>query len=225
MAQAPSDSLSDRGLIDRSERALQGEADEAILTVMRVATAFQLAVSFGAMALMRHPAPASLLARLVDPDLVSVSTLQLEELVELARGFRVWEGAADFLGAIGPEHASADAWRARLPPPLFADVERWLERFGHRGPYESDLASPRPAEDLRLLAAALRPMVLAGEAPETREARRARRRADAAAAWREARIGPRVPRRAARPWSGAQARPPDARSRGAALGDDACQPH
>jgi hypothetical protein len=44
---------------------------------------------------------------------------------------------------------------------------------------------PRYADDLRLLATALRPLVAAAEEPEAREARRERRRADAAAAWQE----------------------------------------
>jgi hypothetical protein len=140
----------------------------------------------GVLVLRRHPALAALLARMVDPDLISMSALQLEDLVELARGFRAWEGGTAFLGSVAPEHALAERWRARVPEALWAEVERWLERYGHRGAYENDLASARPADDLRLLAAALRPMVLAAEPPEAKEARRA----DAESAWREARALP-----------------------------------
>jgi pyruvate,water dikinase len=161
------------------------EMDASLIVVMRVAVAFQNAVSLGAAALAAHPAPAALLARLLDPDQVSVSTRQIEDLMELARALRRWEGARAFFAEIGPAHAALGHWRERLPPPLLSGVEAWLEAYGHRGQYESEIAQPRYADDLRLLAAALRPLVLAAEEPDTIEGRRARRRADAEAAWRE----------------------------------------
>jgi pyruvate,water dikinase len=178
------ETLGDEALVALSERLIP-EGQETLLTVMRVTVAFQQAVSQGALALEAHPAPAALLARLLDPALVSVSTQQVEDLVELARALRGWDGARDFLGDLGEEHAGRDHWRGRLPAAHFARVEAWLARYGHRGPYESDPAQPRYGEDLRLLAAALRPLVAAAEEPETAEARRARRRGDAAAAWKE----------------------------------------
>ncbi|WP_243338800.1 PEP/pyruvate-binding domain-containing protein [Anaeromyxobacter soli] len=181
---APLETLGDNELIELA-RQWQGEVDEALLVVMRVAFAFQQAMSAGAMALRAHPAPAALLARVLDPELVSVSTEQLEDLVELAHALRGWQGARGFLADIGEEHARRDHWRSRLPAALFGRAESWLERYGHRGPYESDVAQPRYADDLRLLAFALKPLVDAAADPEPREARRARRRADAAAAWRE----------------------------------------
>ncbi len=181
---APLETLGDEALVELAQRWVD-EIDETLLVVMRVAIAFQQEVSQGAMALEAHPAPAALLARLLDPELISVSTEQLEELVELARALRGWEGARAFLADIGEEHAERDHWRCRLPAPLFGRVETWLERYGHRGPYESDVSQPRYADDLRLLAAALRPLVAAAEEPEAREARRERRRSDAAAAWQE----------------------------------------
>jgi pyruvate,water dikinase len=181
---APLETFGDRALVELAQQWV-GEVDETLLVVMRVAFAFQQAVSQGAMALRTHPAPAALLARLLDPELVSVTTEQLEELVELARSFRGWAGARAFLADIGEEHAVRDHWRRRLPDPLFGRLAAWLERYGHRGPYESDGAQPRYADDLRLLATAIQPLVAAVEEPETREARRARRRGDAAAAWRE----------------------------------------
>ncbi len=184
-AAVPLETLDDGALALRAAHAWVSEIHESLLMVMRVAFAFQQAVSAGAMALEAHPAPAALLARLLDPELVSVSTRQLEDLIELARALRAWEGGAAFLAEVGPEHAGRGHWRARLPAALWAGVEVWLERYGHRGPYESDGAQPRYADDLRLLATALRPLVRASEEPETAEARRARRRADAAAAWRE----------------------------------------
>jgi pyruvate,water dikinase len=181
---APLESLDDGALVELVQR-WSGEIEETLVVVMRVAIAFQQEVSKGALALEAHPAPAALLARLLDPELASVSTAQLEELVELARALRRWDGARGFLGELGAEHAAPDHWRRHLPVPLFERVEDWLERYGHRGPYESDFAQPRYADDLRLLAAALRPLVTAVDEPESREARRERRRADAAAAWRE----------------------------------------
>jgi pyruvate,water dikinase len=181
---APLETLGDEALIGLVQRWVD-ESEEALIVVMRVAIAFQQVVSQGAMALEAHPAPAALLARLLDPELISVTTEQLEELVELARALRGWEGAPAFLADIGEEHAGRDHWRCRLPSPLFGRIEAWLERYGHRGPYESDAAQPRYADDLRLLAAALRPLVAAAEEPEAREVRRKHRRADAAAAWQE----------------------------------------
>ena len=180
----PLETLGDEALIDLVHRWVD-ESEEALLVVMRVAIAFQQVVSQGAMALEAHPAPAALLARLLDPELISVTTEQLEELVELARALRGWEGARGFLADIGEEHGGRDYWRTRVPAPIFGRIEAWLERYGHRGPYESDGAQPRYAEDLRLLATALQPLVAAVEEPEAREVRRKRRRADAAAAWQE----------------------------------------
>lgn len=185
-AATPAAALDDAALLARiGDPWGTDDGHASLLAVTRVAFAFQQALAAGALALAAHPAPAALLARLLDPGLTSVSTRQLEELVELARGLRGWPGAAGFLGEVGPEHAAPEHWRAHLPAPLLAAVEGWLARYGHRGPWESDLAQPRYADDLRLLAAALRPLVHAGAEPEGATARRARREADAAAAWRE----------------------------------------
>src|SRR6266540_4293310 len=104
------------------------------------------------MALRAHPAPAALVARLLDPTLVLVTTRQLEEQVEIARAMRRWDGASRFLGTIGPEHALTDHWQRNLPSELWDRVDRWLGAYGHRGPFESELALPRIGEDLRLLA-------------------------------------------------------------------------
>ncbi len=98
---------------------------------------------------------------------------------------RRWDGASRFLGTIGPEHALTDHWQRTLPSELWDRVDRWLGAYGHRGPFESELALPRIGEDLRLLASALRPLVLERDEPESLGARRERRRADADAAWAE----------------------------------------
>ena len=186
-ATAAASALSDEALLDRVRLASGEELIEALDQINPVAISFQQAVSAGALALKVHPAPAALLARLLDPELVSVSTRQVEEQVEIARALRAWGGAKDFLSTIGPEHAERSHWRRALPAGLWDRIERWIDAYGHRGPYESELALPRVAEDLRLLATALRPLVLGGEEPEAAEARRERRRVDARAAWQEVR--------------------------------------
>ena len=183
---APPSGLAEDALLARVRSATGEEVEDRFRYVNRVLVAFNQKVSAGAMALAAHPAPAALLARLIGPDLASVSTLQLEEQVEIARAMRRWDGARAFLEGIGPAHASPCAWARSLPPDLWALIERWLERYGHRCPYESELALPRTAEDLRLLAGALRPLVLASDDPEAPASRRARKRAGAAAAWEEA---------------------------------------
>lgn len=184
-AAAPPSHLSDAEIVARVRRITNEEVVEVLEHMNRVATAFVNKVSAAAMALRAHPAPAALVARLLDPTLVSVTTLQLEEQVEIARAMRRWEGSSRFLAAIGQEHATRDHWQRTLPSELWDRVDRWLEAYGHRGPFESELALPRIGEDLRLLASALRPLVLGCDAPESLEARRERRRVDADAAWSE----------------------------------------
>lgn len=175
----------DDDAVHRTASMWGNEIHASLVEVMRVGFAFQQTVSAGCVALATHAAPAALLARLLDPELASVSTQQVEDLVELARALRAWGGARAFLCEIGPEHACDALWRETLPAALWNRARDWLDRYGHRGPFESDAAEPRYADDLRLLAAALRPLVVANEEPEAAVVRRARRRADAAAAWRE----------------------------------------
>jgi pyruvate,water dikinase len=184
--------LGDQALAAGAWRPWAPRLEETLLDVMRVTSAYQNAAMRGVLILKDHPAPLALLARLVAPEPVSVSTRQMEDLVELARALRGWTGVAGFFTTIGPEHAVRERWRAALPDELWARTDRWLKAYGHRGPYESDPAQPRLADDLRLLAAALGPLVLGAEPPEAVESRRERRRADHAAAWREvnAALGP-----------------------------------
>ncbi|HET9555135.1 MAG TPA: PEP/pyruvate-binding domain-containing protein [Anaeromyxobacteraceae bacterium] len=186
-AAAPPERLADSEIVARVRRATGAELEEILDAVMRAVTPFNQAVSMGAAVLARHPAPAALLARLVDPEQVSVSTRQLEELIELARALRGWEGAAALFREAGADLSARSHWIRVLPPELWSRVAAWLESYGHRCPYESDLSLPRTSEDLSLLAGALSPLVLAGEPPEPIELRRARRRADAEAGWREVR--------------------------------------
>jgi pyruvate,water dikinase len=187
-AEAPPERLADDELLARVRRAVGPEQEEALDCVSRAIIPFNSAVTMGAMALSAHPAPAALLARLLDPERISVSTQQLEALVELARALRGWPGASTFFAEVRPEHSERSCWARALPSALWAQAEAWLEAYGHRCPYESDLSLPRVSEDLTLLASALRPLVLAERPPESREAKRAHRRAEAEAGWREVRL-------------------------------------
>jgi pyruvate,water dikinase len=159
--------------------------DEGALITVQVACALQHVLSSAAMVLRKHPAPAALLSRLLDPDLVSVSTRQMEEQVEIALAMRRWVGGRRFLDEVTAAHAEGESWQRSMPPDLWARVQGWVASYGHRGRYESDPAQPRYGDDLRLLATALRALVTSAEEPEPLEARRARRRADCDAAWRE----------------------------------------
>jgi phosphohistidine swiveling domain-containing protein len=132
--------------------------------------------------------PQSLLSRLVAGGECSVTTRQLEELLSIAAAMRRSD-IGDFVHPITSDHASAGHWRAELPEETWQQIHAWLERYGHRGPWESDVAHPRYADDLRLLAEALFPLVRTKEPPETAEESRARRQADADQAWHNARDG------------------------------------
>ncbi len=176
--------LSDAALIERIVRTQVEEMSTWIACVLHIMSSLSGAL-YQALSLLRSMAsPVAVLAKLIAADDVSVSTRQLEDLVDLARAFREWPGGAAFLSGVGQERASA-AWQAALPDALWGRVHRWLEAYGHRRPHESDLALPRPAEDLRLLRDALTPLVSAPEPPASSEERRERRRANGAQAWAE----------------------------------------
>lgn len=135
--------------------------------------------------------PRARLAKLVSGGDLTVSTRQVEDLQELALLFREWIGARHFLDPVTPNHRSPDWWRRKLPHWIWAAVELWLDSYGHRGPYESDLARPRYADDASLLAAALAPFVT-GRPPRTAAERAETRQREADAAWSEieASLGP-----------------------------------
>jgi phosphohistidine swiveling domain-containing protein len=132
--------------------------------------------------------PQSLLSRLVAGGEGSVTTRQLEELLEIAAAMRRSQ-VDHFVGEITGDHAWADHWRTELPEEVWKPIRTWLERYGHRGPWESDIARPRYADDLRLFAGILFPLVRAETPPETAGESRARRQAEADQARRSARDG------------------------------------
>jgi pyruvate,water dikinase len=184
-AAVPATGQTDSELLEGLVRVMDEGLNRPLIDTMRLAGRFQVVLTSGAMVLRAHAAPAALIARLVDPEQLSVTTRQLEEQVEIARAMRQWQGARAFLEEIGPRHAAAANWAGALPATLWRQIEAWLAEFGHRCPNESDPAQARIGEDLRHFAAALRPLVLAQAEPESREARRARRRVDSAEAWEE----------------------------------------
>ncbi len=134
------------------------------------------------MKLRAHPTPRALLARLLAGGTLSVSSQQLDDLLALADSMRTWGGAGAFARAVTPAHAAARYWQDGLPAGLWQEVEQWLARYGHRGPFESDLSYPRYGEDLRELARVLFPIILEGPPAESS---RERRRLDSAQAWKE----------------------------------------
>jgi pyruvate,water dikinase len=138
------------------------------------------------------PHPGAAITRLVAPVLDTVSTRLTDELTELAIAFRRWEGGARFLSDLTDEHRGPSAWRESLPPDLFERVRSWVDRHGHRGPWESDLASTRYRDDWRIFGRLLLPLVAADADPESPDARRARLEAARDETWREvaARVGP-----------------------------------
>lgn len=141
--------------------------------------------------LKRFPNPSSVLTRLLAAGERTVSTRQLDDLVSIAAAMRDWRGGREFLREIRDEHASARYWEESLPDDVWSMVSGWLSLYGHRGPYESDAASPRYSEDLRFLARLLSPLVNSVEEPETPENARKRCQDAAADAWAEvaARLG------------------------------------
>jgi phosphohistidine swiveling domain-containing protein len=135
-------------------------------------------------ALRRHPTPRAVLARLVAGGEPSVSTRQIDDLVGIAQVMRAWSGASDFTRTITAEYSSTQYWQDRLPPKLWTMIRSWLTLYGHRGPFESDVSSPRYVEDLGLLASSLFPLVADSE-PNALAGILERRRTEAELVWQE----------------------------------------
>ncbi|HMF95557.1 MAG TPA: PEP/pyruvate-binding domain-containing protein [Vicinamibacterales bacterium] len=123
--------------------------------------------------------------RLVYPQLAagerSVSSQQAFDLVALADAARGEKAAAAYL--LQNDGTFAD-FRAALAGTAFLRAfEAFLDRYGHRGRYESDWAIPRLSENPAPLLFAIRGQ-LEGPRQDPEETAR-RQEADAAAAWRE----------------------------------------
>lgn len=170
------ENVPDLELMNRMFHANQDFWFDVAISIMTVAATVNNAQYFLLRRLRRHPTPRALAAPLVAEGEASVSTLQLEKLVELAENMRRWPEAVNFVERITPDHRSLDFWLQELPEEVGYLVMDWLERFGHRGPYESDIALPRYREDLTLLARALFPLVKAERFVTVEEQREMRRK-------------------------------------------------
>jgi phosphohistidine swiveling domain-containing protein len=127
--------------------------------------------------------------RLVYPQLAagprSVSTQQAVDLVALAEVARREPAAMRYL--LANDGAFGDFRIALAGTAFLAGFERFLERYGHRGHYESDWALPRLHEAPVPALFAIRTH-LQGP-PQDMDAIAQRREAEAAAAWREFEAG------------------------------------
>jgi len=125
--------------------------------------------------------------RLVYPQLAagerSVSTQQAVDLVALAGVARHETAAMTYLLNGVNRDGTFAGFRTALAGTMFLDrFERFLDRYGHRGRYESDWALPRLHEQPAPLLFAIREQ-LHGK-PQDMKALAERQEADAAAAWR-----------------------------------------
>ncbi len=136
--------------------------------------------------LRRHPQPTSALALIMAPGQKTVSTEMVEGLEDIAVRFGAHPGAREALEeTLKRGESSYDRWAHALPAEMWSRIRRWLEAYGHRGPFESDIAWPRYAEDARLLAALLVPLLRG--APRSPLQREASREEAAAEAWKAVR--------------------------------------
>jgi phosphohistidine swiveling domain-containing protein len=93
----------------------------------------------------------------------SVSAQQAFDLVALADTARTDPKAAEWLSRSGTN--LTDMRAALAGTPFLREFERFLDRYGHRGSYESDWALPRYSEDPSPLLQAIRMHVDAGTEP------------------------------------------------------------
>jgi pyruvate,water dikinase len=93
----------------------------------------------------------------------SVSGQQAFDLVALADTARADPKAAEWLSRPGANLAEMRAVLAGTP--FLREFERFLDRYGHRGLYESDWALPRYSEDPSPLLQAIRMHLHAGQDP------------------------------------------------------------
>jgi phosphohistidine swiveling domain-containing protein len=179
--------------------SLMGHVHE-VMALGRDFTACQLVVAGALMSrqygvfhlLRRHPRPSSALALIMAPGDKTVSTEMVEGLEDIAVRFGACAGVREVLERTLQEgECSYDEWGDALPAQMWSRIRSWLEAHGHRGPFESDIAWPRYAEDARLLAALLVPLVRG--TPRSPVEREAVRKAAAAEAWEAVRrhCGPR----------------------------------
>jgi pyruvate,water dikinase len=124
-------------------------------------------------------------ARLVYPQLAagprSVSSQQAVDLVALAAIARSDPSTREYL--LGSDGSFADFRRALAGTSFLTEFDQFLDRYGHRGRYESDWALPRMHEDPAAALFAIREQLQGPQ--QDIAALSARQEADAADAWRE----------------------------------------
>lgn len=173
----------DEELIGIIGQALEVQASEFAYHAVNLAAVLGNA-QYGAMTLIKKmPQPQALISRLAASGEGSITTVQIDDLVDVALAIRGSRKGRQFLQEIRHEHEAASYWQDNLPQELWALVSQWLERYGHRGPYESDMASPRYADDLRILAQAMWPLVFDDQKPVSPGQSRAIRDKAGAEAW------------------------------------------
>jgi pyruvate,water dikinase len=112
----------------------------------------------------------------------SVSSAQAFDLLRLAKNARSEPRASNYFSKT---RDSFSDWREALRETAFLnEFEAFLQRYGHRGRYESEIASPRYAEDPTLLLFAIHSHVRAAAFSDPDEIVR-RQEHDAAKAWME----------------------------------------
>jgi phosphohistidine swiveling domain-containing protein len=124
--------------------------------------------------------------RLLDTHLAagekSVSTQQAFDLLSLAEIARTESRACEYMR---DQSLSINGWRTRLQGTEFLKrFDEFLDKYGHRGIYESDIAVPRHREDPAPLLFAIRQHVLSPESPRPSEVKQ-RQEQEARDAWAE----------------------------------------
>lgn len=95
----------------------------------------------------------------------SVSAQQAFDLVDLAEAARREPSAAEFLAR--DDAGAADLRTALAGTAFLAAFDRFIERYGHRGRYESDWALPRYKDDPTPILKALRAHLMESASPDS----------------------------------------------------------
>jgi len=155
------DSAAPHELLDVIRRTSSEVGRGMVRHAMALAAGVSNAQYMALLPIRDHPEPRALLTRLVGGEEPTVSTQQLDDLVSLAREICKDRRSERFTEEVTPAHEERVHWEHHLSPAVWRQAKAWTARFGHRGPFESDLSSPRYSEDLCLFARTLFPIVRA----------------------------------------------------------------
>ena len=169
--------INDEELLMKAETAIETFLSPFAFHAQNVASAVGSA-HYGIISMIKEIAhPGAVISMLTAGGEPTVTTRQIDDLVSVAVRMRSWPGSREFLTDMTESHTRIACWKTNLPKDIWEGVRAWLEKYGHRGPFESDLAMPRYNDDLRLFGGLLAPLVLSGEGqpePQTKKARRER---------------------------------------------------